>query len=183
MRLYHCTSCTDAEKIIAERFRCGAGGLTGGRIYSAQSVEDSSRKARQQGVVLVCDVDLGRVMNVGFNGDPSLNISRLNRMGNNSVCIPRKGTECCVYEPYRVKIVGQRKDPYYDFLKSFTAHLVSLQADSEVTELLETLRSIQIAVQELDSLTSDWSLECKRHPTVRCDGCDHLYRVHSSHAN
>lgn len=107
MRLYQCTSCTDAEKIIAEGFRCGAGGLTGGRIYSAESVEDSSRKARQQGVVLVCDVDLGRVMNFFFIGDPSLNLSRLNRRGNNSVCIPRKGTEYCVYEPYRVKIVGQ----------------------------------------------------------------------------
>lgn len=184
MRLFHCTSCTNAEKIVAEGFRCGAGGLTGGGIYLAESVEDASRKARQQGIVLVCDVELGRVMNVGFNGDASLDLSRLNKMGYDSVRIPRKGAEYCVYEPHRVRIVGQQKDPHYTaYLKSLMAHVASLQGNSDATGLLQSISeifdgnvipSLQKMLDEWESLSAqlEWSLERKRHPTVCCDGCN-----------
>jgi hypothetical protein len=111
MRLFHCTSKANARKIMAEGFRCGYSGLVGGGIYFAESVHHASRKAHEHGVVLVCDVDLGRVMTVGFNGDPNLRISRLKAVGYDSVRIPRNGTEYCVYEPHRVRVVGRRNDP------------------------------------------------------------------------
>ena len=96
MRLYHCTSYANARKITAEGFRCGHSGLAGGGIYFAESVDDASRKAHEHGVVLVCDVDLGRVMTVGFNGDPNLRISRLKAIGYDSVRIPvmARSTAC-----------------------------------------------------------------------------------------
>ena len=111
MRLFHCTSKANARKIMAEGFRCGYSGLVGGGIYFAESVHHASRKAHEHGVVLVCDVDLGRVMTVGFNGDPNLRISRLKAVGYDSVRVPRNGTEYCVYEPHRVRVVGRRNDP------------------------------------------------------------------------
>ena len=109
--LYHCTSKSSANSIRSNGFRCGSSGLAGGGIYFADSVDDASRKARTQGVVLECEVNLGRVSHIGFNGDSSLSLSQLNRDGYDSVCIPRNGTEYCVYEPWRVEVVRQHRDP------------------------------------------------------------------------
>ena len=170
MRLYHCTSYAHARKITAEGFRCGHSGLAGGGIYFAESVDDASRKAHEHGVVLVCDVDLGRVMAVGFNGDPNLRISRLKAMGYDSVRIPRKGTEYCVYEPHRVRVVGQRNDPVKVASLKLMAHLATLQGYPAVTELLQSM------ADEMESGQPEWSLVCKSgprsHPTVYCDGCN-----------
>jgi hypothetical protein len=111
MRLYHCTTKSNAASIRRSGFRCGSSGLTGGGIYFAESIDDASRKAQSQGVVLECEVNLGRVKHVGSSGDSSLNLSQINRDGYDSVCIPRNGTEYCVYEPSRVQVVGEHRDP------------------------------------------------------------------------
>jgi hypothetical protein len=110
-RLYHCTTRSNADSIKRNGFRCGSGGLTGGGIYFAESISDASRKARQNGVVLECNVELGRVMDVGFNGDDSLSLSSVRGRGYDSVRIPRNGTEYCVYEPHRVRVVDEHRDP------------------------------------------------------------------------
>lgn len=110
MRLFHCTSRENAASIRQNGFHCGSRGIAGGAIYFAESVDDASRKANQQGVVLECEVDLGSVHDVGSNGDSSLDLSRLNRLGN-YVRIPRNGTEHCVYEPRRVRVVDEHRDP------------------------------------------------------------------------
>jgi len=110
-RLYHCTSRSNAASIKSNGFRCGSGGMTGGGIYFAESISDASRKARQNGVVLECEVNLGRVMDVGSNGNDSLSLSSVRQQGYDSVRIPRNGTEYCVYEPHRVRVLGEHRDP------------------------------------------------------------------------
>jgi large subunit ribosomal protein L40e len=106
-RLYHSTSRANAEAIKRHGFCCGSGGLAGGGIYFAVSAADAMRKARYSEVVLECEVDLGRMTTLGFNGDSSLNLWRLNSMGYDSVEIPRHGTEYCIYEPHRARVVGE----------------------------------------------------------------------------
>jgi hypothetical protein len=85
------------------QFQCGSSGLTGGGIYFAESIDDASRKARCEGVVLDCEVNLGRVKHVSSSGDNSLKLSQLNRVGEgyDFVSIPR----FCVYEPSRCRVV------------------------------------------------------------------------------
>jgi hypothetical protein len=107
MRLYHCTTNSNAASIRRSGFRCGSSGLTGAGIYFA----DASRKAQSHGVVLECKVNLGRVKHVSSGGDNNLNLQQLNRDGYDSVCIPRNGTEYCVYEPSRVQVLGEHRDP------------------------------------------------------------------------
>jgi large subunit ribosomal protein L40e len=110
-RLYHCTTKSNAASIRRNGFRCGNSGMAGGGIYFAESIDDASRKAQSQGVVLECEVNLGRVKHVSSCGDNSLNLSQLNREGYDSVCIPRTGTEYCVYEPSRIRVVDEHRDP------------------------------------------------------------------------
>ena len=59
-------------------------------------------------------MNLGRVMHVARSGDNSLTLSSLNRKGFDSVCIPRYGTEYCVYEPSRIRVVDGHSDPRDD---------------------------------------------------------------------
>jgi ubiquitin len=128
-RLYHCTSRSNAASIKSSGFRCGSGGLTGGGIYFAESISDASRKARQNGVVLECEVNLGRVMDVGFNGNDSLSLSSVRQQGYDSVRIPRNGTEYCVYEPHRVTFVREHHDPESSPVRS--SHVSRYQNDSD----------------------------------------------------
>jgi hypothetical protein len=109
-RLYHCTSQSNAESIKRSGFRCGSQGLAGGGIYFAESAQDAVRKARDQGCVLECEVNLGRVLDVGFSGDCTLTGSRLSSMGYDSVRIPRNGTEYCIYEPHRASVICEHRD-------------------------------------------------------------------------
>ena len=106
--LYHCTSEQNQISIQRNGFRCGSSGLAGGGIYFAETAEDARRKAHQTGVVLKCEVELGKVQKLGFHGDESLHGSRLKEMGCDSVSIARKGTEYCLYEPQRVAVVEVR---------------------------------------------------------------------------
>ena len=114
MLLYHCTDKTSADSICSSNFRCGSDGIAGGGIYFAVSAQDASKKACRNGVLLECEVNLGVVLDVGFNGDSSLNLARVMGRGCNSVRIPRNGdpgTEYCVYEPSRVRVVRRLSDP------------------------------------------------------------------------
>jgi hypothetical protein len=163
MRLYHCTSRADAATIMAEGFCCGTSGLAGGGIYFAETVEAASRKAHQHGVVLVCDVDLGRVFDTGFNGDSTLNIQRLNRMGYNSVRLPRNGTEYCVYEPHRVRVVGERHDPQKIASLKMMAHLARLQGCTDAAELFASM------ADDMEAGQPDWSLVAKNGPPPPCN--------------
>jgi large subunit ribosomal protein L40e len=114
MLLFHCTTKENAAAIKRNGFRCGSSGIAGGGIYFAASAEDAARKAHHNGVVLECQVDLGRVHDVGFNGDSSLCLVKVRAQQCDSLRIPRNGqpgTEYCVYEPSRVRVVGERRDP------------------------------------------------------------------------
>jgi hypothetical protein len=133
MRLYHCTSASNADSIRRSGFRCGSGGLAGGGIYFAESVSDASRKAHAQGVVLECEVDLGRMMHLSHSGDSSLNLHSVKSRGYDSVCIPRSGTEYCVYEPHRVRVLSQHADPAATSASSYT-HYGSVAQQSQPTQ-------------------------------------------------
>ena len=106
-KLYHCTSEQNAESIERSGFQPGSRGIAGGGMYFAETPADAARKAHSSGVVLKCRVKLGKVLDVGRSGDSSLNLSALREQGCNSVRIPRAGTEYCVYEPSRVRVVGR----------------------------------------------------------------------------
>ncbi len=127
-RLYHCTSHSNAASIKRNGFRCGSGGMAGGGIYFAESISDASRKAREKGVVLECEVDLGKVMDVGFNGDNGLSLSSVRGRGYDSVRIPRNGTEYCVYESHRVRVVDEHRDAESSPVRS---HVSRYQSDSD----------------------------------------------------
>jgi hypothetical protein len=113
--LYHCTSECSAAAIKRNGFRCGARGIVGGGIYFAVSIKDAVRKAHHKGVVLECKVDLGKVHDVSFQGDTTLNLARIKQLGCNSVRVHRNGepgTEYCVYEPSRVRVIGEHRDAW-----------------------------------------------------------------------
>lgn len=128
IRLFHCTSESNAASIRRNGFHCGSSGIVGGGIYFAMSAQDAIRKANANGAVLTCEVDLGRVHDVGFDGDRSLNLSRIRKLGCDSVRIPRNGepgTEYCVYEPARVRLVGEHGSP------DIQSHQVGASADAQ----------------------------------------------------
>ena len=139
-RLYHCTSRSNAASIKSSGFRCGSGGMTGGGIYFAESISDASRKAHNKGVVLECEVNLGRVMDVGFNGNDSLSLSSVRQQGYDSVRIPRNGTEYCVYEPHRVTFVREHHDPESSPVRS--SHVSRYQNDSDDDSDIHQLRAL-----------------------------------------
>jgi hypothetical protein len=105
-KLYHCTSEHNAQSIERGGFRPGSHGIAGGGIYFAETPTDAVRKAHNHGAVLKCRVKLGKVLDVAYEGDSSLTLSEVKRLGYDSVRIPRFGTEYCIYEPSRAKVVG-----------------------------------------------------------------------------
>jgi ubiquitin len=135
MILYHCTTQSNADSIESCGFRCGSSGIAGGGIYFAASVQDASRKAHRNGVVLECEVDLGSVLDVGFDGDSSLSLARVRAKGYNSVRIPRNGdpgTEFCVYEPSRVRVRRRLSDPGSSSASSTSRQSISTQSRRSV---------------------------------------------------
>jgi hypothetical protein len=109
MRLYHQTSKSKADNILAEnRFRIGYGGLLGPAIYFATTPEDTHHKAMNTGVILECIVDLGRVLTIVQNGcDCTLNGDKVAAQGYDSVFAPRdRGDEYAVYDPSRIKSIA-----------------------------------------------------------------------------
>jgi hypothetical protein len=104
-KLYHCTSEQNAQSIEQSGFQPGSRGIAGGGIYFAETPADAVRKAHNKGPVLKCRVKLGKMLDVGHGGDSSLDLSAIKKQGCDSVRIPRSGTEYCVCEPSRVRVV------------------------------------------------------------------------------
>jgi hypothetical protein len=104
VRAFHCTSREAATAIVeTQTFRRGMGGLAGGGMYFADTVEDAQRKARQRGVTLEATVYLGQPHIVPPNGDGTISFAKLQTMAKDSVIIPRaNGNEYVVYSSDQV---------------------------------------------------------------------------------
>ncbi len=113
--LYHQTSHRNAKGILKDQeMRLGAYGLAGGGIYFATSVQDTEHKALNKGVILACDVKLGKIKRITkLGGDYDL--QTLVREGYDSVLIPRNGDELVVYHPEQVVTIRVVKDKPTDF--------------------------------------------------------------------
>lgn len=103
--LYHQTSTTIADIILKTGImKPGNCGIAGPAIYFATSPENTNHKARFQGAILECLVDVGNVKKTGPEGDPYMNKSILSSQGYNSIYIPRvRGEEYAIYDTNRIK--------------------------------------------------------------------------------
>ena len=102
--LFHATTPFNADCILKHGFLCGSSGLAGGGIYFAETEADASRKAHRNGAMLKCEVDLGKQLQISFEGD-ALARKKMRDGGFHSVIIPRVGTEHAVYDAKRVRHV------------------------------------------------------------------------------
>merc|ERR1711998_210914 len=81
----------------------GSKGLAGGGIYFAETPQATEHKALHKGVILRCEVKLGRVLKLGHRGDCSMTYTKLKKMGYDSVMISRAGgMEYVVYNHEQV---------------------------------------------------------------------------------
>ena len=83
----------------------GTKGLAGGGSYFAATKEPTGHKAHAHGVILKAYVSLGKILTLEADGDPSMTLAKLSRMGFDSACVARKvfsGQEYVVYEPSNV---------------------------------------------------------------------------------
>ena len=72
--------------------------MAGSGIYFAISPSDTHHKAHKKGVILEARVRLGKVKEISPQGDKSITFTSLQRMGYDSVKLPRSGgTEYVVY--------------------------------------------------------------------------------------
>jgi hypothetical protein len=113
MTLFHQTNPVSAQKIIQEqRFVCSdiskGRFLAGPGIYFAASAQDTDHKVRNpvnKGCILAATVNLGRVLEIPFEGDPTMTAEILRARGCDSVKIPRRGnpgTEYVVYNTNQI---------------------------------------------------------------------------------
>ena len=85
--------------------------MAGGGVYFAVSVADTGRKAKAFGVIIRCQVKLGRIKDVDRNGAPGVTFTALNAEGYDSVMIPRdNGREHVVYNHDQVVIDSYSQD-------------------------------------------------------------------------
>lgn len=110
--LYHQTSPQNAQEIIRQgRMLPGSGGLVGAAVYFATNPSDTNHKAQNKGVILECEVDIGKVKKVPPMGDMTLNGKKVKDEGYDSVMIPRPGgTEFVVYKPDDIKRIKVHTD-------------------------------------------------------------------------
>lgn len=113
MTLFHQTNPESGQKIIREqRFVCSDPSrgkfLAGPGIYFAVSADDTHHKVRNpanKGCILAATVNLGRVLDIPFEGDQSITAETLRARGYDSVRIPRRGnpgTEYVVYNTNQI---------------------------------------------------------------------------------
>ncbi len=122
--LYHQTSPEAAKEIVESgKMLRGSHGLAGGGIYFATTPSHTEHKALYKGVILECDVSLGRTYTTGFNGDSSLSYRKLLHMdpiGYDSVIIPREnGEEYVIYNHKQIKLIRK----YNSQNNKFTTYL------------------------------------------------------------
>eukprot|EP01084_Bolivina_argentea_P178707 308861_1 len=113
--LYHQTSSSTANSIMStQHMKPGKKGMAGPGIYFATNPYPTNRKAQQKGPILQADVYLGKLKNVGYGGNKSLNGKQLAQQRYNSVHIPRNGgwygAEKVVYNSNQVSHI--RRWPY-----------------------------------------------------------------------
>jgi hypothetical protein len=99
--LFHATAPLNADCILANGFVCGQSGLAGAGIYFAEREVDANRKAHRIGAMLMCEVELGRQLEISSEGDPQAR-EKMIKGGFSSVKIPRNGTEHVIYDPKQV---------------------------------------------------------------------------------
>lgn len=115
--LYHQTDQSSADAILkSNKMLRGSSGLAGGGIYFATTPSHTNHKAMKKGVILECDVALGRTYTTSSDGDSSLSFRKLlfmDDIGFDSVVIPRiNGHEYVVYnhkQILNVRIYQPRK--------------------------------------------------------------------------
>ena len=99
--LYHQTSRENANQILkSDIMKPGTRGLAGGGIYFAETPNDTNGKAHRRGVILQCEVKLGRVKTLPPGGDPSMDIVKLLTDPDgpyDAVKVPRPRPEWVVY--------------------------------------------------------------------------------------
>lgn len=103
-KLYHQTSRDRAERIQSDgRMSRGSSGYAGGGIYFGTTKQDTSKKSRRSGCMIVCDVKLGNVKRISSR-DSSITYTSLLMEGYDSVEIHRTtGIEYAVYNSDQVK--------------------------------------------------------------------------------
>jgi len=98
--LYHQTSKDSVEKIIKNGMKLGTNGIVGGAIYFADNISNTFHKAQHHGAILQCEVELGKLLNVGDNYN-NYNQRILNKQGFDSILVPRRGgSEFVVFDMY-----------------------------------------------------------------------------------
>ena len=109
--LYHETSPEAATSILSgQRMLRGRSGIAGGGIYFTVSPELTGHKAHHRGVILECQVRVGRVKKIERKGDRSITFTSLLNQGYDSVEIPRSGTEYVVYNYDQIFYINRWED-------------------------------------------------------------------------
>ncbi|KAA6338353.1 MAG: hypothetical protein EZS28_052707, partial [Streblomastix strix] len=110
---YHQTTAQDARSLKETGIRPGNQGIAGGGIYFALNRADTERKAHQKGVILECQVDVGR-SKIMKEREPQLTGEELKMQGFDSVYFPANYMnvrlnfpEYVIYNPARVKNIQQ----------------------------------------------------------------------------
>lgn len=90
LQLYHQTDPSSAARIQKSgKMIRGKGGIVGGGIYFAFSARETEWKAEHKGVVLKCEVKIGKQKNLPRDGDMSLTFASLIKEGYDSVLVDR----------------------------------------------------------------------------------------------
>lgn len=119
--LYHQTSKQNAKSILKSGCMYpGVSGLAGGGVYFATNPKDTNHKAINKGVILECEVALGRVKTISPNGS-DIKPKQLYNDGYQSVLIPRSGgLEYVVYN--HEHIISIKKFKEYVINEHYTSY-------------------------------------------------------------
>ena len=107
-KYFHATSFQSAQKIKVEGFRLGKDGMFGGGIYFSEKITSAVRKARSPTIdsVIIVNLNIGRLITERIAHN-DWNLQKIRSLGYDSVQMTncRTGSEICVYEPSRIKIL------------------------------------------------------------------------------
>ena len=123
--LYHQTDLAAARAILSsQKMLRGSGGLVGGGIYFAASSACTQGKAHSHGVVLSCEVRLGKYKPIdSTKGCPDMTYTKLLSMNRDSVMITgmQTGVEFVVYNFGQISNIkwhsGEKVTPVHDLAK------------------------------------------------------------------
>ena len=105
MTLFHQTNPVSGQKIIQEqRFVCSD--ATKGKFLAGPDTEHKVRNPANKGCILAATVNLGRVLDIPFEGDQTITAEALRAKGYDSVKIPRRGNPGTEYVVYNTKQIS-----------------------------------------------------------------------------